>query len=136
MDSDYPTIERRRFKRLRASFLIVYRIRKPWEVLKQIGPKERVAVMYDISEGGMAILTNYDIPLATTLSLRFTLINPHIAGDNRVRTLDAIGDVPYNIHLEKNEHRLGVCFTNISDGDRSAIANLVRMTPSGSLLAR
>jgi c-di-GMP-binding flagellar brake protein YcgR len=128
MQIRYAGVEKRRHERLATNFLIVFKVREPWDVLKRIGNRELVAIMFDLSEGGMGILTNHDIPLATTLLSRFTLVNPYMDGDSRVRTMEIIGDVSYNVPLPKGEHRLGVCFTQIAHEDRNALDGFITMS--------
>ena len=129
MKSEYAVVDKRAYKRVQTNFLVVYKVREPWQVIIAVGNREIIAIMSDLGEGGMAILTNYDIPPATVILSRFTLVNSYITGNNRVRTMETIGDVVYNVPLEKGEHRLGVSFTQIANEDRSAIGDLVRMTP-------
>ncbi|MBU1125304.1 MAG: PilZ domain-containing protein [Candidatus Omnitrophica bacterium] len=124
----YEGQERRKFKRLRVDFVVNFNVHKPIEVVMKIGNKEIDAVMTDLSEGGMALIADYDIPTSTILSMRFTLFNPLALEDDRVRKLEVIGEVRYNALLQKEEHRLGILFTHIHESDRKAIASFVRFT--------
>ena len=85
--------------------------------------------MLDLSDGGMAILTNIDIPVDTVLLIKFTLINRALKDDNRIIKVSMTGAVCYNHLLENEEHRLGIQFTNISDYDKKSIAEFVRLFP-------
>lgn len=122
----YNGPERRKSKRLRVDFIVVYRVRRPIRLFMVIKNKEVSALMTDLSEGGMAILTDYDIPVSTTLLIKFTLINPPATENERVRMMEITGEVRYNTYLGNNEHRLGICFTHISKEDRTAIVNFIK----------
>jgi len=122
----YGGPDRRRSQRMRVDFIVVYRIRRPIRLFMVIKNKEVSALMADLSEGGMAILTSYDIPISTTLLIKFTLINPPATEYERLRMMEIAGEVRYNTYLGNNEHRLGICFTHISKEDRAAIVNFIK----------
>jgi c-di-GMP-binding flagellar brake protein YcgR len=128
MNSLYGGKERRKTKRIKVNFIVVYRVREPLELLMVVGRQEVDALMLDLSEDGMAVVTKYDIPQSTTLSIRFTLLNLSAERSNRVRSMEIVGEVRYNILAEKNEHRLGIYFTRISQEDKRAIRDFVNMT--------
>ncbi|MBN2120554.1 MAG: PilZ domain-containing protein [Candidatus Omnitrophica bacterium] len=124
----YKGPERRESERLEVHFILVYEVHKPLEVRMFIGKREVDALMLDLSEGGMAILTNYDIPIETFLSIKFTLINPNEIDDKRVTLIEIMGQVRYNVLSDKDEYRLGICFTNIDEQSKKAIAGFIRMS--------
>lgn len=129
MNSDNKN-ERRRSKRLEANFTFVYQIDKPLSVRMKLGWDSHIdALMVDLSEHGMAILTDNNIPVDTVLSMKFTLINSELKenDENRVRSMEIVGKVCSNILQEKEEYRLGISFTQIDPQDRLAIANFVKM---------
>lgn len=121
--------DKRISKRLKASFTLLYQVDKPMTVVMNVGyGKEIEALMQDLSEGGMAILTNYDIPAATELSIKFTLINRALAGDGRIIKMQIEGRVCYNQLMENDEHRLGIRFTEINDNNKKAIADFITLS--------
>jgi len=121
--------EKRTSKRLRANFTLYYQVNKPPTVVMDIGyGREIEALMLDLSDGGMAILTNIDIPVDTVLLIKFTLINRALKDDNRIIKVDMTGMVCYNRLLENEEHRLGIQFTRISDHDKKAISEFVSVS--------
>jgi c-di-GMP-binding flagellar brake protein YcgR len=126
MDSVYNGSDRRRHKRVKVNFIVIYGVRKPLKIIMFVGYSEFNALMLDLSEAGMAITTNYDIPISAILLIKFTLINTYADKDNRVRSMEITGEVRNNTLLEKNEHRLGICFTQITEEDKSAITNFVK----------
>ncbi|UCC95224.1 MAG: PilZ domain-containing protein [Candidatus Omnitrophota bacterium] len=130
MKNDYGGPERRRFRRVRADFTLIYRIDRPIEVRIMIGSRDIDSVMLDLSEGGMSILTDYNIPVSTVLIIKFTLINMKAEKERRTRVMSIIGEVRYNRSLEGMGRRLGICFIEIDEADRSAIVDFVKMIAS------
>lgn len=122
--------ERRKFERLRVDFILNYRVDTPLEVRMSIGWDSEVdALMVDLSEGGMAILTSCDIPVSSVLSINFTLINlTAISDEDRIKTLSIAGEVRSNFVVDKADRRLGIRFVQISQKDKEVIADFVRMT--------
>ena len=129
MGNTHKGPERRKSRRIKVRFIVTYKLVDPIEVRMWVGGREIYALMLDLSPIGMAILTKYDLPVLTQLSINFTLINPYAEKENRIKTMEIEGEVRNNILLEKDEHRLGISFTQITEKDRSAIANLVKMEP-------
>jgi len=120
-------IERRKFKRLRVNFTVIFQVDRPLVARMTLGWRKEVeALMLDLSEGGMAIVTNYNIPPETILSIKFTLINLTLSSARRIRIMRMTGQVRYNIPTGKKEHRLGVCFIEIDEEDRSAVVDFVK----------
>ncbi|HNX80985.1 MAG TPA: PilZ domain-containing protein [Candidatus Omnitrophota bacterium] len=124
----YRESERRKFKRLAVNFIVIYRVHQPFEVIMIVGTREVSAMMIDLSQGGMALMTEYDIPPDARLLLCFTLINPYGVTADRVATMELEGDVRYNVALGKKEHRLGICFRDVSQSDQHAIASFIRLS--------
>ncbi|MFC1658122.1 PilZ domain-containing protein [Candidatus Omnitrophota bacterium] len=119
--------ERRKTKRIKADFFLLYRQGEPIEISLWMGDKEFPAKMLDLSENGMAIKTNYNILALTTLLIRFTLINLHADAYEEARPMHITGEVKYNNALSEGWYRLGVSFTQIAEEDKSAIANFKKM---------
>jgi c-di-GMP-binding flagellar brake protein YcgR len=127
-------IERRRFKRLRVNFTVVYQVDRPLVARMTLGWRKEVeALMQDLSEGGMAIVTDYNIPSETILSIKFTLINLSLSSEKRIRIMRMTGQVRYNMPTNRKEHRLGVCFLEIDQEDRLAIADFVKIASVSGL---
>jgi len=127
MKQDYDGPNRRRFKRLKASFPVVYQLKEPLDTVVLFGNREINSIMLDLGEGGTAIMTSFNIPVLTVVFVKFTMINPHALGDNRVTKIEVSGGVRYNIALERGEHRIGICFNNLMKEDKIAIANYVQI---------
>jgi len=127
MVKGYEGPERRTRKRLKVNFIIIYQVNKPVHVLMLIGAREIDALMLDLSEVGMAILTNYNIPVATSLFIKFTFINVDaILEDDRVRSMEMTGEVRNSSPEGRDEYRLGIAFTKMAAKDKAAIADFVK----------
>jgi len=128
-NGNYLGRDRRKSQRLRIRLAVVYQINKPLTVRMQAGDKETVASALDLSEGGMAISTNYDIPLQSDLLIKFTLFK--VDNDDRVSfygPMEIVGEVRSNTTIENSLHRLGICFTKLDEKDRQEILNFISMT--------
>jgi len=128
MVEDRLQSERRRHKRLKVNFTVIYRVNKPLEVRMVIGDKEVHALMMDLSEGGMCILTDYNIPTRTNLFIKFVLINLNAYKDERVKSMEITGEVRYNLAMQDHLYRIGICFTEIDKKDKVAITNFLNMS--------
>lgn len=111
---------------------MTYQVNQPLSLRATIGwDDEVVAVMLNLSQEGMAISTNYDIPAGTIILIKFTLINLAATDEERIESMRMTGLVKSNVLLGKDEHRLGIEFTNINEKDKIAIANFVKMATTG-----
>ena len=124
----YKGQERRQHQRVKANFLVIYRINEPVEVIMIMGGQVKTGVMSDLSEGGMALTTTHTMPSLTTLLMNFTLINTRIHDANRIKTMDIKGQVRYCITINSKLHRLGIQFIKINPEDRLAISRFVELT--------
>lgn len=115
MEGSYQGIERRRYKRVPVHLNVSYNVLQPIEAYSFFGNRNFNASTQDISEGGMALVTNCDIPELSLISINFKLIRP----------MKMQAEVRYNITLEPGSHRLGICFKNIAKEDRLAISKFV-----------
>ena len=116
MRTGYVGPERRRAKRVKTTFIVIYKVGYPLQVRMTVRERDINAIMINLSEAGMAILTNYNIPVSTLLLMKFILINENSALDEeRVRPMEIAGEVRYSISGERDERRLGIYFTQISD---------------------
>ena len=127
MAEEYSGAERRTHKRMNVNFTVIYRVNKPLEVRMMVGDKEVNALMADLSEGGMCILTDYNIPTGTVLFIKFTLINLNAYGNERVKSMEITGEVRYNLPTPKHTHRLGIRFTEIDKKDQVAIIDFLNI---------
>jgi len=129
MPGDKSYVEKREFERINVSFIVVYRVSSPLEVTMLIGNKEVHAIMSDLSEGGMSILSNYNLPVSTLVNSQFILVNENaISKDGRVKSMQTDGEVRYSIPMRDRTYRLGVKFISLSESDKHFIADFVKET--------
>ncbi|MGD9014999.1 MAG: PilZ domain-containing protein [Candidatus Omnitrophota bacterium] len=126
MSAEYNGPERRKSARIGVKFVVTYQVDRPIDVRMWVGNKQINALMLDLSEQGMAILTKYEIPVSSSLAIKFTLINLGAEKDRQMHSMEIIGEVRYS-YREKNEHHLGITFTRISQEDKTAIVSFVQM---------
>jgi c-di-GMP-binding flagellar brake protein YcgR len=95
-----------------------------------IGDMDIQAHMIDLSQGGLAIATSYNIPQGAILSLRFDLTKMDEKGmASFYQTVKVAGEVRSNIKLNnKDEYRLGISFKKIDEEDKAIIAESVNMS--------
>jgi c-di-GMP-binding flagellar brake protein YcgR len=122
---------RRKSERIDVAFSLVYSVEKPYALRVSLGlVDETDALMMNLSDLGMAIITKYDIPLSTILYIKFNIIDLRLTGDQRFRHLEINGKVVSNVILPdvsyRTGHRIGVCFINISNEDKMAISDFVK----------
>jgi hypothetical protein len=103
--------DRRRFQRLTMNLCVNYRVVRPLELRMKFGDREVEAQMIDISAGGLALMTDENIPASTVLHLKFSLFKLEKNTGSAVfyRPFEIKGQVRSNVRLE-NRHRLGICF--------------------------
>jgi c-di-GMP-binding flagellar brake protein YcgR len=119
--------ERRKYQRISVRFTVSCQLYNSPKVVMIVGGKSLYALMIDLSEGGMAIETKYNLPQGSTLLMKFTLINYLCSDeDSRFRTMQIEGEVKNNSRFEDKEYRIGIEFTKIDEDDKTAIADCVR----------
>ncbi|MFH1876010.1 MAG: PilZ domain-containing protein [Candidatus Omnitrophota bacterium] len=123
MDMNDPGKERRKFKRTPVSFLVYYKINSPLVIKIQVGDKMINALAADISEGGIAIMTDYELPPVASINVSFFMMNDKAySADLKSRTITVRGEVRYNITIkERKEYKIGVLFSDLSDDNRNFI---------------
>jgi len=119
--------KKRHFRRARVSLTVVYRANEPLSVRMLTADKEIQATMVDLSEGGMAVLTNYSLPQSSILLMRFTLFKIIKEDVSFYGPVSITGEVRYNTMVDKDLYRLGICFIKIEEQDKREIANFVQI---------
>jgi len=109
----YEGIERRSNKRFRMNCTVIYRADESWDARFSLQGQDLRAKMLDISQNGMAMVTDQDIPVATVLSMRFTLLKVDKELVKFLSPMDVIGEVRSNIPVTEHQHRLGISFTKM-----------------------
>lgn len=114
--------ENRKFKRSEATFAVVYTIESPFTLRVQIGTREIDGIAKDLSEGGLCLATNYDIPSGAVINMKFKLLNAAALGDqDRSRRFELRGEARYSFYESEKAYRIGIRFLNASEADRDFI---------------
>ncbi len=116
--------EKRKYRRVPVCFHLRYSPEGARETEVSVGEEERQASIVNISEGGLAILTDRAVPEMTKLDLRFDLSRQ----DKTVSSISAVGQVCHNLPLlDRSRFHVGIEFIMIKDADRERIAQFVRL---------
>lgn len=118
-------IERRRFKRTKISIAVMYRKDAPQDVWATDAQAENQAQMFDLSEGGIGIMTNREIPARMVLRLKFTLTWSKNNVVSYYGDLELLGQVRYCGLIGENKYRLGIKFVDIDDSTKTQIRNFL-----------
>ena len=113
MVNTYGGAERRASKRERMNCTVIYRSDEPLDARFSLRGRDMHAKMVDISQNGMAMVTDYDIPVCTVLSMRFTLLKVKEELIKFSGPMEITGEVRSNTALAQHEHRLGIYFTKM-----------------------
>lgn len=122
--------ERRQRRRVRAKFIVTCKLDKSKEFIMWVGNRKVEALMLDLSELGMAVLAEHNIPKNTVLEISFTLMNYYAnqGQQHRAMTMEISGVVQNNTAAGMREYRLGIGFQGLSKEKKEAIANFVKLT--------
>lgn len=113
MRVDNPGDERRRFRRYKLTLNAFYRIDTPVYVRMWYGDQEFEAATIDISAGGIALLTNLEIPVTSTLTINITLFK--LDRDGKVVYFspgELLGEVRAKAAYDQKQFRLNICFVH------------------------
>jgi len=127
MEDSHRGQNHRKSERLDTSFTLIYQVEKPLALRIQLGFTNDIdALMLNLSDLGMAIITKHDLPAGIQLRIKFNIIDLHLQGDERWRHIEITGETVSNVSLPDSSHRIGIRFDKISGADRLAISNFVK----------
>ncbi len=127
MEESQSDQNRRKSERLDTAFTLIYQLEKPLALGIQMGFTSDIdALMLNLSDLGMAIVTKYDLPLGIQLNIKFNIIDLRLQGEARRRQMEITGETVSNTILLNSSHRIGIRFNKISDLDKLAISNFVK----------
>jgi c-di-GMP-binding flagellar brake protein YcgR len=113
MINTYNGVERRQSKRERMNCTVIYRVDQPVDARFSLHGQDIHARMLDISQKGMAMVTDKDIPISTILLMRFTLLKVKDELVKFSNPMEITGEVRSNTPLTERERRLGIYFTKM-----------------------
>lgn len=119
--------DRRKFRRLKVNISIAYQVDKHSGVRVVIEDEEVDATTLDLSIEGMAVLTEYDIPILAMLSIEFMVYKIDERNNFKFyKSIKVSGHVRSNLLLENNKHRIGIYFTKIDVESKAEIADFIK----------
>ncbi|MFH1191463.1 MAG: PilZ domain-containing protein [Candidatus Omnitrophota bacterium] len=127
MENNQSDRNRRKSERLDTAFTLIYQVEKPLSLRIQLGYTNDIdALMLNLSDLGMAIITKHDLPIGIQLSIKFNIIDLRLQGDERWRHMEITGQTVSNLSLADSSHKIGIRFDRISSADKLAISNFVK----------
>jgi len=127
MEDKPKSKNRRRSQRQDVAFTLIYGVKKPYALRVRLGLSDDIdALMRDLSDSGVAMITKFDLPKGTQLHIKFNFINLFLTGQERSRRMEIAAEVASCVDLGKGNYRIGMCFNNISDEDKTAIRNFIK----------
>jgi c-di-GMP-binding flagellar brake protein YcgR len=134
MEENKSNQERRGSERVDAAFTLIYSVENPYSLRISLGLADDIdAIMVNLSESGMAIITRHDLPIGSQLYIKFNIIDLRLEGEERRRHMEIVAESVSNVRLPKASHRIGIRFTRISNEDKEAIKNFVKRNKFPSL---
>lgn len=119
--------ERRRHKRLRINLSVLYSIRSPQFVRDLLGGRHFEAQTIDISEGGVAILTQHYLPTSTLIKMRMIIVESDSSGTIKFyNPLSVYGEVRSVIQSLDNEYRVGLCFQKVDKIKQEKLQDILK----------
>ena len=128
--SEYSGVEKRKYKRVKVGVTVIYRKNEVPNVRIRDDKGENDALMVDISQGGMAIITEVNVLVGIELWIRFTLSEMEGRSMGFYGNMELLGEVRSNTPLGKDSYRLGIAFSNVGDKNRVNIVNFVKAVES------
>jgi len=125
MNDAYKGAERRKFQRIKVHFTVSYLIREPMDVSMRVGGEKVKTIMFDLSEEGMAIKSEFDMPNGATLLIIFFLLYASSGIGDIKQEMQIEGRVVNRTPLTDGAFRYGIHFEKIKLDDRKAIADFI-----------
>lgn len=126
MDGCYRGDDRRKFRRIRVNLNVIYHRSGAFEVSVRNLDRENLAVMLDISEGGIAIITDLQIPVNTVIMVKFLFnSNGKVVSLDFYGRIEVLGQVRYSSFVKKDVYRIGIAFIKLDETNRNKIHKFI-----------
>lgn len=126
MDKIYQGTERRQFERVDVNFTVIYRVNSPLSVRMMVGEREVLAIAVNLSEGGMAISTTYELAVSTIVKVKYILLNEKALGSTeRMKSMEVLGEVRHNFLAKDKGYRTGIRFLDLTGSEQQFIGSFV-----------
>ncbi|MFH1889174.1 MAG: PilZ domain-containing protein [Candidatus Omnitrophota bacterium] len=128
MDKVYEGQERRESERIDVNFTVIYRVNSPLSIRMMVGDREVIAIAVNLSEGGMAISTTYELPVSTIVRVKYILLNEKASSiSERMKSIEVLGEVCHSFLAKDKSYCMGIRFLDLSGSDKLFIANFVKL---------
>ena len=119
--------EKRRYQREQAAFAITYKIKAPLSARNEFGVTEHDGIASNLSEEGLSLFTNFELPVGALLIVQFRLIsNVGETAEDRSRKMELEAEVRHcEKALVRASYIVGLHFNRLSDANRAYIARAV-----------
>ncbi len=118
--------DRRRFQRLSVNLTVWFSVHSPVYLQGAIPHNEAEVTTLNVSEGGIAFLTPYNIPVWSTLMIKIMVFHTDENGFvARRRPLEVMGEVRTNVRFEADRYRLGVSFRGLQAHQQQELADFL-----------
>jgi len=118
---------RRKSERKDVAFTLSYCVDRPYTLRISLGVADDInALMLNLSDLGMAIVTTLDLLVGTRLDIRFNLMNLNLFGEKRTRQMRVTAEVVSKVALSKGNYRIGLRFDKITEEDKMAISDFIK----------
>ena len=115
---DMESIEKRKFKRKKISMVVTYHDNMVLDIRMHRGKRDYEATMIDLSEEGMAILTDMNLPKAALMTVKFSLAD---SKDRGVRIALLTAKVMYSEAVTEGRFRVGIQFQDLNKENRERL---------------
>jgi len=119
--------DRRRFQRLLLNLTIWYKVSGPEHLRAEFGEKDMEATTLDLSTAGLAFLSKHQIPVWSSLILKFIFFGSNDGSVNIVKPVEVEAEVKSCLPYE-NAFRLGVCYKDLDEERRCELLRFIGAT--------
>jgi len=119
--------DQRKFQRYDCNLTVWCKVQEPQDVRAQFADRELEATALNVSEAGIGLISNHQIPKHSIVSLTLVMLRGNSSGEIRgQRPLEVKGKVCYSQPTgEVNRYRLGVCFTEVPSEYKERLSNFL-----------
>ena len=127
MEDNRGNQDKRKSERLNSAFTLTYTVEKPVNLRFEVGwDNDLDALMVDISDLGMSIITKHNLSIGAQLHFKINIIDHHLEGDERWKHMEVNGTVVHSVRLSDKSHKIGIRFDQISAKDKLLISDFVK----------
>lgn len=120
--------EKRKHKRVRASFIVTYKLRATIPVRLRTAEQNFTAVAVDISLGGLGAIVTEAVPIGQPVQISFALLNDQPTAGREMRHWFELTGKPLHCTLRPRAgYHVGIQFDEIPQEDMEFIADYIEV---------